>query len=253
MKAKILIYDIETSPNLSYVWGKWQQDVIEYKEEWYILCFAYKWLGEKKTHVVSLPDFRLYKKEPHNDREVVKKLHELFSEADVIVAHNGNSFDQKKSQARMLYHGFPPPSPYKQIDTKNVARKYFNMNSNKLDDIGKYLGVGSKLQTGGFDTWLGCMNGDVKAWKKMTKYNVQDVKLLEEVYIKLRPWITNHPSVSLLERKPDKCPKCGSGPIQRRGFRAHGTVSYKQQYQCMACKGWLLGRPVERTDTKYVA
>lgn len=238
---------------MAYVWGKWQQDVIQYDKEWYILCFAYKWLGEKKTHVIALPDFSLYKKEPYNDRELVKKLHELFNEADIIVAHNGDSFDQKKSQARMLYHGFAPPSPYKQIDTKKVARKYFNMNSNKLDDIGKYLSIGSKLQTGGFDTWLGCMNGDSKAWKKMTRYNVQDVKLLEEVYIKLRPWITNHPSVSLLEKKPDACPKCGGGPVQRRGFRAHGRLSYKQQYQCMACKGWLLGRPVERTDTKYVS
>ena len=62
--AKTLFFDIETAPNLSYVWGQWQQDVIEHNREWYIICFSYKWEHEKKTHVVSLDDFYLYNKQP---------------------------------------------------------------------------------------------------------------------------------------------------------------------------------------------
>ena len=31
--AKVLFFDIETAPNLSYVWGQWQQDVIDHAQE----------------------------------------------------------------------------------------------------------------------------------------------------------------------------------------------------------------------------
>lgn len=238
---RTLIYDIETSPSLGYVWGKWQQDVIQFKEEWYILCFAYKWLDEKKTHIVALPDFKLYKKDPTNDREVVQKLHDLFSEADVVIAHNGNSFDQKKSQARMLYHGMNPPQPYQQLDTKLIARRHFNFTSNKLDDLGEVLKVGKKLQTGGFSTWLGCMAGDKKAWDKMKKYNKQDVVLLEKVYLKMRPWTANHPAVNVIDNLPEACPKCGKGPLQARGYATTKTNRYRRS-QCQSCGGWSQSR-----------
>ena len=100
MAARTLLYDIETSPNLAWVWGKYQQDVLSFEEEWHILCFAYKWLDEDEAHVVAMPDFRKdYKADPSDDFRVVEQLYALFDEADIIVAHNGNSFDQKKSAA----------------------------------------------------------------------------------------------------------------------------------------------------------
>lgn len=251
-KSRVLVYDIETSPNLAYVWGKWQQDVIKYEDEWHILCFAYKWLDEKKTHVVALDDFKEYKKDPTSDVMVVAALWKLFDEADVVIAHNGNSFDQKKSQARMLYHSFPPPSPYRQIDTKLVAKRYFNMNSNKLDDIGAYLKVGQKLQTGGFDTWLGCMNGDKKAWAKMKKYNKQDVVLLEKIYLAMRPWMQNHPAMNMLSGRPEACPLCEAvGQMQRRGTVKTNKTTTNQRFQCQACKGWSQSRVSESSKPLY--
>lgn len=249
---RTLIYDIETSPNLGYVWGKWQQDVIEYKEEWHILCFAYKWLGQPNTHVIALPDFPRYKTDPTNDFEVVRTLHELFSEADVVVAHNGNSFDQKKAQARMLVHGMSPPEPYKQIDTKLVARRYFNFNSNKLDDLGIALGEGQKLETGGFTTWLGCMAGEKKSWAKMKKYNKQDVVLLEKIYLRMRPWIQNHPGANVVDEKIEGCPKCGKGPLISRGY-AHTNTSVYQRFRCSNCGGWSRQRKQEnKTKVRFV-
>lgn len=233
-KARILLYDIETTPNLAYVWGKYQQDVIAYDSEWHILCFAYKWLGEKRTHVVALPDFPLYKKDKTNDREVVKKLHELFDEADVIIAHNGDSFDQKKVHARFMVHKLGPPTPYRQIDTRKVARKYASFNSNKLDDLGRVLGLGQKLSTGGFSLWLGCMNGVQAAWNTMKRYNKQDVVLLEKVYLALRPWISPHPAMNLMEERLDSCPNCGGGHLVKCGTYFN-RVSKVQVWQCQNC------------------
>lgn len=243
--SKILIYDIETSPNLGFIWGKYEQDVIEYVSEWHMLCFAYRWLGENKTHVVALPDFGLYKKDPSNDLELIKVLYSLFDEADVLIAHNGDRFDQKKSQARFIYHGMTPPSPYKQVDTLKVAKQHFSFNSNKLDDLGQHLGLGRKVTTGGFALWKGCMDGNMKAWEKMKKYNKQDVVLLEKVYKKMLPWITNHPSLALMDGRPSSCPRCGSSKIHRSGKKVYTKVSSAQRYRCYDCGGWLQDRKKE--------
>lgn len=244
--ARILLYDIETAPNLGYVWQKWETNVIEFKNEWYMLSFAYKWLGDKSTKAYSLPDFPLYKKDPENDKELVRKLWELVNEADIIVAHNGNDFDIKKMNSRFIFHGFTPPKPYKAIDTKLAVKKVSGEMSNSLNDLSKNWGFGEKSDTGGFATWKGCMSGDKKAWATMVKYNKHDVDLLEKVYLKIRPWITNHPNVSFFDELLNCCPSCKSEKMQRRGFGYTKTSKYRR-YQCQSCGSWSQGKP-ERID-----
>lgn len=234
MKTKILFYDIETSPLLGYTWAKYEQNVLDVQREWYVLSFSAKW-KDGGTITKALPDYKLYKKEPHNDRELIKDLWELFNEADIIIGHNSNKFDNKKSNARFIAHGLTPPEPYKTVDTLKVARQHFSFTSNRLDDLGKALGVGRKVKTGGFDLWLRCLAGDMKAWALMKKYNKQDVVLLEKVYLKLRPWATNHPNLSLFEERPI-CPKCGSKKIHFRGYAMTSTSKYRR-FQC-ECGGW---------------
>lgn len=243
--ARVLIYDLETSPNLGWIWGKYEQNVLAYEQEWFILSFAYKWLGEKTTHVLALPDFAGYAKNPHDDTALVQALWNLFDQADIVIAHNGDAFDQKKSNARFLAHGFDPPMPYRSIDTLKIARRYFKFNSNKLGDLGTALQVGGKAETGGFNTWLGCMSGDKASWAKMKKYNKQDVVLLEKIYFKLRPWMDNHPGMNLLNDHLDSCPKCDLGPLQKRGTRQTKTLTY-HRYQCQNCGGWSSGRQAIR-------
>lgn len=248
-KTKILLFDIETAPNLAWVWGKYEQDVIAFERNWYMLTFAAKWLDDPKVIGYKLEDFPLYKKDKQNDRELVKRLWDLMNEADIIIAHNGDAFDVKKANVRFIEHGLTPPAPYKTIDTKKVAKKYFKWDSNKLDDLGQYLGLGRKLDTGGFELWQGCMNGDKKAWAKMLKYNKQDVVLLEKVYIKMRPWMNNHPNINSLEDRNNACDGCGSSYLQKRGF--HISKKGKiQRYQCQSCAMWTLGEKIPCTSQK---
>jgi len=238
VKPKVLLYDIETSPNLAYVWGKYDQNVIAYEEEWEILSVAWKWLGQKRIHCVTQKD--------NSELGLCSWIWELFDTADVVIAHNGDKFDQKKVKARMLIHGLKPPSPFASVDTLKIARKHFKFNSNKLDDLGRQLGVGRKLKHPGFDLWLGCMKGDAKSWSMMEKYNKQDVVLLEKVYKKLLPWIDNHPSMALLQDR-EGCPSCGSKQVQKRGkLVTHKSVF--QRYQCQKCGGWFKGRYDSEND-----
>lgn len=225
-KAKVLLFDIETFPNVGYTWGRWEQNVIKFTKEWELASFAYKWLDSPSVHCVSRRD--------HSEKYVVSRLRDVLSEADIVVAHNGDSFDLKKARTKFLQHGLTPPPINRSVDTRKLARSQFAFNSNSLNDLGETLGLGKKVDTGGFDLWLGCMAGNKDAWSKMIKYNKQDVVLLEKVYLKFRAWYPSHPSIAALEGHRGGCPSCGSNRVQSKGLRAT-TQRLQRRYQCLDC------------------
>ena len=192
---------------------------------------------QKKTHVVSLDDFDLYNEDSENDFDVVYKLWQLLDEADIVIGHNSDAFDIKKANARFAYHNLGPTTHYQTVDTLKIARRYFKFNSNRLGHLGEHLGLGGKEATGGFQTWAGCMKGDVKAWATMKKYAKQDVDLLIDVYERLRPWATNHPNRNVIDATSHACPTCGSNKLQKRGNRRTRTMVYRQ-LQCVRCRSY---------------
>jgi hypothetical protein len=233
-KAKILFLDIETLPNISYTWGKYEQNVIDFHQEWCLATFAAKWLGGK-VFSKGLPDYPGYKPWSYDDSKLAADLWKLFDEAEVIIAHNGDQFDIKKANARFLLHHLEPPSPYKTVDTKKIAKAVAKFNSNKLDDLGEHLGEGRKIKTE-FSLWRGCMTGDAKSWSKMCRYNEQDVLLLERVYNRLLGWAKNHPNLGTIVND-FCCPKCGSKALQSRGMAVTTAMKYRR-FQCQECGGW---------------
>lgn len=240
VKPKILLFDIETSPNIAYVWGKYEQNVLgDYLQERMIISVAWKWLGEKEVHVMCVPDFYKPSKSKIKNKKLIEKLHSLFVAADIIVAQNGDNFDIKMANTEFAHYGLTPPPPHKTVDTLKVARSKFRFNSNKLDDLGARLGLGRKVKTGGFDLWLGCLRGEKKSWERMKSYNVQDVILLEKIYLKLKPWMTNHPNINVIDGV-DGCPGCGSMHLNSRGWQLMPT-GRKRRFQCMDCGAWSKG------------
>ena len=244
---KILIFDVETTPILGYTWKTWKTDVISIKQDWQMICFAYKWYGQKKRPTFVRPDLE----DPWKDRDMVKQLWLLFNEADVIIGHNLDRFDIKKTNAMFLRHNLTPPAPYKTIDTLKVARKNFANSSNRLDSLGELLNIGRKAPTHGY---MALFNGTMeenttKAWNIMRKYNIQDVILTEQLYEKLLPWITNHP-IDL--DNPEGCTNCGSTHIIARGYRETRSFRY-QRFQCGDCHSWMRGRKhVNKDKPLYV-
>lgn len=231
---KILLFDLETLPHVGYTWGKWDQNVIKFVQETCIATYAAKWLGDGGVFGKKLNDYPGYKPNSYDDKKLVKDLWDLLDEADIVIAHNGADFDVKVCRARFLFHGMPPPSPFKVIDTKNIAKKVGRFSSNSLNDLANYLGFGSKIKTD-FDLWLGCIAGDADSWNRMLRYNKQDVILLEKLYRRLMAWAGSHPNMTLY-RDAD-CPKCGSKHVICRGVATLVTGQY-QRYQCQDCGGW---------------
>lgn len=244
-RIKVLLYDVESSPNVAYIWNKYEQNALgDFIKERQIISVAWKWLGEKEVHVIALPSFKSYKKRPEDNEALVRYFHKVISKADIVIGHNVAAFDDKMVNTDFLFHGLRPPPPHKTIDTLRVARSRFRFNSNKLGDLGARLGLGKKVSTGGFDLWVRCLRGDNKAWALMMKYNKGDVVLLEKIYLKLRPWMTNHPDMNAVERVFG-CPVCRSKNTIRCGW--HITMRGRQiRFKCKDCGKWSLGKLIKR-------
>lgn len=197
-----------------------------------MMSWGAKWLEE--------PDVEWRGLKPDGHNRMVKRIWKLLDEADCVIHYNGKSFDVPRIQREFLKMGMPPPSPFKQIDLLLTVRKQFRFDSNKLEEVAKQLGIGRKVEHEGFGLWLKCLDGEMSAWERMKKYNVQDVRLTEQAYLtKLRPWVVSHPSVAAF-RGEDVCPKCGSADRQRRGKTFLKTASYPR-FMCKACKSWYRG------------
>nr|BDD47183.1 hypothetical protein 1 [bacterium] len=233
--VQTLVLDIETAPKLAYVWRFFRENVgaKQVKEHGHVMSYAAKWLGDDNI------DYMENRKE--DDRAIISSLCSLIDAADMVVAHNGKRFDLPMIRGRALVHGLAPPSPVKVIDTLKIAQREFKFESNSLAYLADALGVDAKeshKKFPGFELWLECLRGNDEAWEEMKKYNIQDILTLEQIYLKMRPWDTRHPNVTVFDTPIGiVCPKCGSDHVHWRGY-AHTQSQRYKRYQCQSCGGW---------------
>lgn len=229
--SKILLLDIETKPAKAYVWRLFDENIglEQVIDPGGVLCFAAKWLDEKDMH--------FYSEWEHGAEEMIKAVHGLLSEADAVVTYNGASFDVPKLRGEFVLHQLKDIPPVTHIDVYKTVRQ-LGLLSNKLAFIGPYFQIGKKVQHEGFPLWVKTMNGNVQAQARMKRYCIQDVRLLEKAYLKLRPYILDHPNLgdSIMV-----CGACGSKHLQSRGYRR--TKYFRaQRLQCQNCGSWQIGK-----------
>lgn len=248
LNNKILVWDIETGYALATIFSLFAERLPHKNiiQEWYMISAAWKWLGESKTHAISVLDDReTFSKDPTNDYVVIKKLHEVLSQADAIVHHFGDRFDLPKLNTRFIALGFDPIPPLVQIDTYKIAKKEFKFMSNRLDYIAKYLGFEGKMHTPP-ELWLDCLQGKVGAVRTMVQYNKQDVDVLEQVYIKLAPFTNSKFNQNVWSDEGELvCSLCGESNFRQVKDRVQ-RVNVMRQVQCKCC-GKYTSYPVSKT------
>lgn len=245
-RAKIATGDIETAPLVGNTWGIWDQNIglNQIVSEWTILSFSWKPLGAPASEIIYMdtsgkPDVR-------DDYDLCLALGKLLDEYDFLIAQNGKKFDLRKIRARLIMHGLPPHSPIRVIDTMLMAKQVAAFTSNKLEWLADKLTDVPKSQHKefpGFELWVECLKGNPKAWAAMRKYNVRDIVATEKVYLKLRPWVEDHPNINVYHDKDDvhACPRCGSENQESRGYTYTDTGQY-HRYRCGDCGGWSRSR-----------
>jgi DNA polymerase elongation subunit (family B) len=232
MQLKRLYFDIETSPNIVYSWRvgyKLQIGHDNIINERAIICICYKWEGSAKVHSLKWND--------GCDKEMLKRFVDVANQAHEIVAHNGDRFDIKWMRTRLLYHRIPDISNFTSIDTLKDARSRFLFNSNRLDYIGQFLGVGKKIDTGGFSLWTRVMAGDKKALREMVDYCKGDVELTERVYQEIHQYTVIKSNKAVLDGGERwQCPQCSSTQVYCNKTRATKMGTIKREMNCKNCK-----------------
>jgi len=230
---KRLFFDIEVSPNLGMFWEAGYKKNIGYEniiKERAIICICYKWEDDKE--VISLTW-----DSDQSDKKMLEQFIKVANTADEIVGHNGDKFDLAWVRTRCLFHKIPMFPSYTTIDTLKISRSKFKFNSNKLDYIAKYLGMGKKIRTE-FSLWKDIfIHNDEIAMNKMVKYCKMDVVLLERVYKQLAVHIEPKTHFGVIfGTSREECPECGSDDLIKDGTRTLASGTTKQIYQCNTCR-----------------
>ena len=230
IRPKRLLVDIETSPNVVYSWRVGYKISINYEnilQERAIICIGYKWQGEKETHCLTWNN--------GDDKAMLKAFIPILESADEVVAHFGDRFDIPWLRARAAFHGITVSPHIKTIDTKAQSARLFYFNSNRLDYLGQFLGVGKKIETD-FDLWKDVVAGDEVALAKMVRYCRQDVKLLEKVYLRLEGYNKPKTHQGVMRGQPcSTCPKCASPNVIAIGKQVTGTGAVRPKMKCKTC------------------
>jgi DNA polymerase elongation subunit (family B) len=240
-EPRIVLFDLETLPNLVNVMQNFTRlgdypgltlkaDINS------IICFGWKVFGDSRTHCTTAWDFKsVWARNINDDEAVVRRAYEVLSQADAVVTHNGKRFDWRFLQTRILHHGLKPLPKIPHIDTCQVAKSNLYAFNNRLNTIAKLLSAGQKLENGGWDLWVKVMQRDPKSMRLMKKYCMQDVLVLEKVFKKLRPFISNIPNYNIFgTHTKNLCPACGSTRIKKDGTRVTKT-RITQRMRCNDC------------------
>ena len=227
---RVLTLDIETSPALARIWQLYDITVAvsQIVEPSRVLCYAGKWLGDKRTTCVS---------EFHDGKKVmVQTMWDMLNEADIVVGYNHVRFDIPHMNREFMLAGLVPPSPVQHIDLLTVMRRNFKMMSNKLGYVTDAVGLETKLDTGGQALWNQVMAGDRAAWDKFRRYNIQDVVITEQLFTLLAPWIKS-PHAGLWTGDLCSCYSCGSTRLVAHGVTRSKTMAWPLT-QCADCGAW---------------
>lgn len=230
--VKKLFFDIETSPNVGFFWSSGYRQTISPDniiKERAIICICYKWAGDDKVYSLNWDN-------EQNDKKLLELFIQIANEADELIGHNGDRFDLPWIRTRCLYHKIPMFPTYTTLDTLKYARSKFKFNSNKLDYIAKFLGIGEKMHTG-YDLWKKVvLDKNTESLQYMIEYCKNDVILLEQVYNEMINYIPakTHHGVIMGQEKCS-CPECGNTDMKYTKTRMSAMGTPRIQLQCNKC------------------
>lgn len=242
-KPKIISFDLEVSPALGYFYPPtWETGILKVKDRQHLMSFAWQIVGESKITAHNLSQYPGYSEDRFDDRELVEELHKVMSSADILLGQNSDQFDVRMANYFFILNDLEPIPPTKYIDTKKIAKRYFKFLNNTLDNLGEELGFGGKTKNTYKDLWEDAyLDGDKKSWKLMDEYCKNDVNLTTKIYLKMRAFMHQHPSLSRISGEYDSCPRCGGYSFRIKAYRTTSTSRYRQ-FQCNECFGYFSDR-----------
>lgn len=216
-----------------------------------VICFGYKWLGDKRTKCLSSWDYKEWKKDINNDIPLLKDAIKIIKQADVVVFHYGNGFDWPFLETRLEFAGLPCLPKIIKVDTKHLLKKNYFLYSNALGAAGKELVNMDKLDHGGAELWEKVSDRHKPSQIKMVKYCKRDVEVLEKIFLKARKHVTTLPNHNIFRRDGvDVCPQCGSYHLVKDGIKTRKN-HIAQNWMCKDCGAYSTTKMQKQKNSNY--
>ena len=207
-----------------------------------VLCVGFLEVGKTKAEVLNILD---YVDEDNFDliraeKLLLKDVSTRLLDCDVWLTHFGTWYDINFVNSRLIYHRLPilPPT-YSHIDTWKISRNRLKLRNNRLITISEFLGTKNEKDAIRPEQWLRALSGHRSSMNYIVGHCRRDVKVLAEVYNRIKPLVIDHPNKGLLDGRGG-CSVCGAKRIQSRGTYVTRTRKY-QRYQCQKCGAWSKG------------
>ena len=161
-----------------------------------ILSYAIKVEGKRKyyTGIISKEDLE----SGDLDKNLIIQLIKDMEEFDELITYFGTNFDLKFIRSRYLYWKnrdksykdiqFPLYGYIKHKDVYYMAKNRLKLHRTRLEDVCRHLNIKGKTHFEG-EYWIKSMIGDKKSLKYILDHNKADVRILEEVYHQLEPYV----------------------------------------------------------------
>lgn len=223
---KVLIYDIETARVQANLWwsGKQYVNGTQITSDPSIITVAWKWLGSEEVHYLKWD-------KKQSDKKLVTTFLKEYNKADMVIGYNNDSFDNRWINARALKYNLNVNVHVKSFDIMKQSKRLFRLPSYSMNSLAKHIGVETKLQHSGLSMWdaiqFGGKKEAKKAMKLMVEYNIQDIIVTEQVFLRVNKYMKTPIHLGVMAGKSKaSCPMCGSDNVKlhKTSITAAGTI-----------------------------
>lgn len=172
---------------------------------------------------------------------MVRHMHDVLMETDILVGWNSEKFDWHKAQHAFFLLGLPRvPEPF-QIDLMKVTKKHFDFESNSLAYVSRQLLPESDAKIH-LDVPIKTLidrikAGDKRALTLLKQYGLRDVTVLEKLWPRYVEYLRlphANPYAAAAEDGDRICPTCGGDDTISRGHRRTLQGAYLRRF-CKSC------------------
>ena len=220
-KPKILIWDLEFKGT-----ENWKKELKIFPG--YLLCYAGKELGKPGVKILTRRQFR--SKDILDDYQLVKAIGNELRDVDMHILQYGSKIDFKFMQTKLMYYNLPPlPEPPVMVDTCIVARQRLALVSNSMRTQAEFFKFPEEKMKITHEQWYKAFALDTPTMKIVEARCASDVRITEQLYLKLRHLMVNHPMI-----RTEGCAVCGGFSFKSEGTRATAKRMYRRLY-CKNC------------------
>ena len=156
----------------------------------FVLAACIKPATSNKIITLRIDDYKNYKKDLCNDKQLILDIADEVEKFDVICHYNGDLFDLPFLDTRLAIHGIRKRiSLVHSIDLLPIVKKKMRLHSNRLDTVACALGLSEEKTRLLPQVWQRASHGSKADLDYIVEHCQKDVLVLEEAFKRLKLFV----------------------------------------------------------------